>query len=722
MKNKEKKEKKVKTQKKDPIIKNPKVRKRLIWGGTLLTIAGITIGITVPLVLEEQNKANINAFSKEDILDGMSLKDFEKNIKELGVKDRSILDKSLFAIKEKLYEKQVNAQEEYIKYFYDNYENKKLYPGFSDSDVPTKMKTLDEVREDRRKFLQQEEATFKDNFGSEGSANGAWGTHRAQTYGGATNNDEAVDYLVDKEIKTQAFEGFKYSYRSMNKWIFDEMYTEAEQGDFILKDNYAKLIKDNQIKDGSGTGTGTGNDDVYHNDEPIPGDPEQHLGDFKADKDNKMIYVLAKKEDWTEGDGDKNNKDNYEWAPYKELKVWFLASGLKNKMAVKKADLTNLVNGEGNKDTLYQVRNMVLGIKYDEKDGRNPLDVDNQFLINMLQRHKNLAFSDLQQGKNHGFDILDEVMDKIDDTNNKPDSKKASTFISHYTPKPDDTAQKGGSLGIMTFSNAMEQFVPGFWAGIAYALKNQATLPSISFATLFNKFIADNAGNNTPPHIQTLIGAINTQDRDQHSQIQRAVEALTPSEKNAVFSDIWHSFSSGATLDLSKGFPFVAKIGSSNNVFLVYSKQFGFHLVKFASKDQSSLEQDLGDGLSLMAKGKDSEIEVDISKLITKRFNNPTILKTILDNEGDAYKDEKAELMNQRKKINDDKEITEEDFTNKLYDLINPLLTNKNLNSLIDKFTYEVYKQFLDMKDAHIFAGIEIQDIYDAVKEEAGVK
>jgi len=156
-----KKEKKVKTQKKDPIIKNPKVRKGLIWGGTLVTIAGITVAITVPLVLEEQNKANINAFSKEALWDGMSLANFEQNIKELGVKDRSILDKSLFAIKEKLYEKQVKAQEEYIKLFYEDYDNKKLSPGFSDSDVPTKMKTLDEVREDRRKFLQQEEATFK---------------------------------------------------------------------------------------------------------------------------------------------------------------------------------------------------------------------------------------------------------------------------------------------------------------------------------------------------------------------------------------------------------------------------------------------------------------------------------------------------------------------------------------------------------------------------------
>ena len=397
-------------------------------------------------------------------------------------------------------------------------------------------------------------------------------------------------------------------------------------------------------------------------------------------------------------------------------------------MAIKKGDLTKLVNGKDNTDKLYQVRNMVLGIKYDEKDGRNPLDVDNQFLINMLQRHKNLAFNASSSDNNHGFDILDEVMDKIDDST-KAVSKKASTFISHYTPKPDDTAQKGGSLGIMTFSNAMEQFVPGFWAGIAYALNNQANLPSISFAALFDKFITDNSNSNIP-HIKTLIGAIKTKDRDQHSQIQRAVEALTPSEKNAVFSDIWHSFTSGGgtsagnggALDLTKGFPFVAKVGSSGNVFLVYSKQFGFHLVKFAPKDQSSLEKDLGDGLSLMVKGKDSEIEVDISKLITKRFNNPTILKTILENDGDAYTDERAELMKQRKKINDDKEITEDDFTKKLYDLINPLLSNKNLNSLIDKFTYEVYKQFLDMEDAHIFAETPIQDIYDAVKEEAGVK
>jgi len=693
---------------------NKKVKKGLIWSASLATIGGITAAIAVPLVLQEKNKKNVNAFSKDPLWEGMSLKDFEGNINDLGVQDKAILDKSLFAIKEKLYAKQVKAQEEYIKLFYSDYDKKTLRPGFSDSDVPEKMKTLGEIKEDRQKFLQQEEATFKDNFGTEGSANGAWGKHRSESYGGASTNAEAVDFLVDQQIKTQAFEMFKYSYKSMNKFIFDQMYKGVDKTKFELVNNYDKLVKDNQITDSFSSG------------QSIPDEPDQHVGNLLKDDNNKLIYELIKKEDWSEDN--KSDKTNYEWAPYKELKVWFLASGAKYKMAVEKTKLNELVNGSTNSgtspDTLYQVRNMVLGIKYDEKDGRNPLDVDNQFLINMLERHEHLAYNK-KNNKQHGYDIIDKVMTKVDSSKDDV-AKKAETFIAKYTPKPDGTAEKGGSLGIMTFRSAAEQFVPGFWAGIGYALKNQATIPSISFREIFNKFLNDNDGKtNTPPHVQTLIDAIKSTDRDQHSRIERAVAALSETEKNMVFSDIWHSFTDkahGNNLDLTKGFPFVLKIKNSTNVFLVYSKQFGFHLVKFEEKTQTNLETILTKGLKKMADDKSSEIEVDISKLITKRLSNPVILKTILENKNDEFKDERAELMKQRKKINNNEDISEVNFVKKLNDLLGPLLSNKNLNTLLNKFTNDVRKQFLEMEDNHIFASTPIEDIYDAAKEEMGVQ
>ena len=690
---------------------NKKVKKGLIWGTSIAIVGGITAAITVPLVLQEKNKKNVNAFSKDPLWDGITLDDFNKDVKNLGVQDKAILDKSLFAIKEKLYEKQVKVQEEYIKLFYTDYENETLEPGFSKSDVPEKMKTLGEIREDREKFLQQEEVTFKDNFGTEGSANGAWGKQRASSYGGASTNEEAVDFLVDQQIKSQAFEMFKYSYKSMNKFIFDKMYTQNEQSNFIVANNYDKLLKDNQITDS------------YSQNQSVPDHPEEHIGNFLKDDAKKIIYELVKKDDWTEDN--KDEKTSYQWVPYKELKVWFLATGAKNKMAVNKSDLNELVNGKSgtSQDKLYQVRNMVLGIKYDEKDGRNPLDVDNQFLINMLQRHEHLAFS-TNHWATHGFDILDEVMDKIDD----PDDgvvEKAKTFISHYTPKPDGTAEKGGSLGIMTFRSAAEQFVPGFWAGIGYALKHSgdANFPSISFAEIFHKFVIDNNKPGTSSHIQTLINAIRTRDSDQHSQIERAVAALSDTEKNSVFSDIWHSINTN-NLDLSngKGFPFVVKIKNSTNVFLVYSKQFGFHLVKFQEKDQADLENILRKGLNFMADDKQSKIEIELSKLITDKFSDPYILKTILENDHQKFDDERIELMKQRKKINDNKDISEGDFTQKLQDLLGPLLSNKNLNTLLNKFNYEVYKQFLDMEDQHIFAATKIEDIYSAIKEEIGVQ
>ena len=181
---------------------------------------------------EEEQKGSIDLQKDYFAWERYSLeKDIVEEVPELDgkiIKGKNIEKKDSYGevINEKI-ERWIKLNEIDI----DNWEEQdQLYESdtFS-SDYPYVLVSLDKIKENQKKIYEDRKNNYIKTFEKKAPGEDEWTKELSENYGGAYNDEEAVDYLVLNQIKPTAFGRYSYS--------INDLFTQ-EQYDFAKENNF----------------------------------------------------------------------------------------------------------------------------------------------------------------------------------------------------------------------------------------------------------------------------------------------------------------------------------------------------------------------------------------------------------------------------------------------------------------------------------------------------
>ena len=475
------------------------------------------------------------------------------------------------------------------------------------SDFPLLLEDLKTIKIDKEKEFKDEKRNYQKSFQSKPAAQGSsWVEHRSKKYNGAKTDDEAIDFLVYQETKSQSmkFFSFKINDSYTVKQFVWAMMTKNPSWDFLSKED--KTI-------------------------------------------TKWIHVSKEvRTKLTQSILSAPNAIKFDWDTIKDIldkKVYFISSEGKNLIPFSESASTykegNFVKLANKLKHIIKVQHGILPFI----QGKNPFE---PWTIKEDQLHNMLRY----YGTKPGFEYY---LDKDLFTN-----EKLTDMALQTVGMSDGSSSKQGSLGYMPLLEYVKSMYPGFAFGILYGIEGP-TPTELSMKTLSKQLNDELKKLLTDEKLYLNWATISTTEKN-----HRITELFTrrKSDITKIFGAIIRDFFPKASVPTTGGHYVYKEEG--HDIDLVFSKA-GIHFVKINTATNGSgninISTEVKKDLDEMADKGQVSSSTNIIGLIGNQFNDDyEKLYEILNN--NVLKGVKADLSSKIKELhNSDKNISIDNLT-----------------------------------------------------------